>query len=133
MLLSYAYVAEYRYNSEVFENDNFLRLVPQLDDYQAPIRYEVLTRPSGGQVSYKDRFENLVHRVRVTTQHRELLVVSVGQAELRSRTLQAGDVRRLIPSNDPENLDFLGPSRFVEPRKLSTRGTESAGGGDHGG
>lgn len=117
--VSYAHVARYRYSSDVFENDNTLRLVPYSDDYQAPIRYEVQTRPPGGQVSYRDRFGNQVYRARVTIKHRELLIVSVGQVMLRPRVFQSTDVPRAVLQTEPELLDFVGPSRFVEPHKLA--------------
>ncbi|MDA1189668.1 MAG: transglutaminase family protein [Chloroflexi bacterium] len=125
--VSYAHVARYRYSSDVVDNDNFLRLAPYYEPHQIVQGYEITTRPYGGQVSYKDRFGNQVHRVRVSTHHRELVIAAVGRVDLVPWQLPDGDVPREIHPLIGQHMDFLGPTKLVNPDNLASFAAQLSG------
>ena len=82
----YAYVARYEYADVVVQNDNFLMVSAGTDRYQTASPCDVQTTPPGRKVKFTDRMGNLVHRVRVTVPHPELIIAAVGQASLDCTT-----------------------------------------------
>ncbi len=111
----YAYVARYSYTDTVVQNDNFLRLSPFADDYQAPGPGGVATFPQGRQIQYQDRLGNTVHRVRVTTPHQELIIAATGQVWLNHRTVDAPEVALAGAAYGMEAQEFLSASRLADP------------------
>ena len=111
----YAYVARYSYADVVVQNDNFLRLSPFADDYQTPGPGGVATFPPGRQIRYPDRLGNTVHRVRVTTPHRELIIAATGQVCLNHRAVAAPDVALADSEYGLEAQEFLSASRLADP------------------
>ncbi len=126
----YAYVARYSYTDTVVQNDNFLRLSPFADDYQTPGPCCVATFPPGRQIQYPDRLGNAVHRVRVTTPHRELIIAATGQASLNHRVVDAPDVALARAEYRLEAQEFLSASRLADPTGVEDAAREACAGAD---
>ena len=124
----YAYVARYSYTDTVVQNDNFLRLSPFADDYQAPGPYSVTTFPQGRQIQYPDRLGNTVHRVRVTTPHQELIIAATGQVCLNHRAVAAPDVALAGAGYGLEAQEFLSASRLADPGGVDDAAREAGAG-----
>ena len=111
----YAYVARYSYTDIVVQSDNFLRVSAFADNYQTPGPCAVATFPQGRQIRYADRLGNIVHRVRVTTPHQELIIAAAGKVRLNDRTLDAPDLPSAGVEYGPEDREFLSASRLADP------------------
>lgn len=112
----FAYVARYEYSDAVVQSDNFLRLSPCSDPYQTPLHCVVTTRPAGRQVAFPDRQGNTVHRVRIDTPHRELIVAAAGRVGLAAAGITPPpDVPLSALAYAPECRQFLLASPLVDP------------------
>jgi transglutaminase-like putative cysteine protease len=123
---SYEYTTVYRYTDEVLVNDDELRVVPLEDMHTIRGQYEVVTTPPASQVEFEDDFGNTVIRVRVTSPHRELEVVSRGSFKLLPWAGPYTDV----PIDSLEFPDyasiFVSPSPMVKPGPLQEKALEIA-------
>ena len=135
----YAYVARHQYTATVVESDNRLRVAPGSDRYQTAGGVVVATDPPGSQVSYTDRLGNRVHRVRVTSPHRTLVIAAAGAAQLAVVPPAVSDVPlplSLSPYPDAGGVadagvvdaEFLQASPLVNPESVrEAAGVASAG------
>ncbi|MFQ6026094.1 MAG: transglutaminase domain-containing protein [Dehalococcoidia bacterium] len=114
----YAYAARYSYDAEVIQNDNLVRVSPYADRYQRFEYCSVESQPPSTQVSFIDRFGNLVHRLRVTLPHSELILTSVGKVVLLPPPSTVPEVPLESITPDLEVAQFLDPSRLVKPNGL---------------
>ena len=104
-----------RYSEVVVQNDNFLMVAPYTDRYQTGRSCRVETRPPGGAIEFTDRFGNVVHRVRVTSPHRELIIAAIGQACLGAALPHVTDVPLSSAGYGLEADEFLTPTPLVDP------------------
>ena len=121
----YAYVARHRYTATVVESDNRLRVSPCSDRYQTAGGVVVATEPAGSQVEYADRLGNRVHRVRVTSPHRTLVIAAAGSAELALTAPRVADVPLPLSMSqasgsiaDAADAEFLQASPLVDPASV---------------
>ena len=124
----YAYVARYSYTDTVVQNDNFLRLSASTDNYQTPGPCAVATLPPGRQIQYPDRLGNAVHRVRVTTPHRELIIAATGKVCLNDHAVDAPDVPLASAEYGLEAQEFLSPSRLADPSGVEDAALQASAG-----
>ena len=124
----YAYVARYSYTDVVVQNDNFLRLSAFADHYQTPGPCRVATLPQGRQVQYPDRLGNTVHRVRVTTPHRELIIAATGKVCLNHLSVDVPDVPLSGADYGLEAQEFLTASRLADPDGVAAAALETSAG-----
>ena len=123
---SYEYTTVYRYTDEVILNDDELRVVPLEDAHTIRGKYEVVTTPASSQVEFEDDFGNTVIRVRVTSPHRELEVVSKGTFKLLPWSGSYADVP-IDQLEFPEHASmFTSPSPMVKPAVLQEKANEIA-------
>ena len=115
----YVYVARYRYSEVVVQNDNFLMVAPYTDRYQTGRSCSVETRPPGRAIEFTDRFGNVVHRVRVTSPHQELVIAAIGQACLGAALPCVTDVPLSSAGYGPHADEFLTPTPLVDPGAVS--------------
>ena len=115
----YAYVARYQYSEVVVQNDNFLMVSPYTDRYQTARSCRVETRPPGRAIEFTDRFGNVVHRVRVTSPHQELIIAAIGQACLGAALPYVTDVPLSSAGYGLEADEFLTPTPLVDPGAVS--------------
>ncbi len=111
----YAYVARYEYADVVVQNDNFLMVSACTDRYQTAGPCDAQTTPPGRKVKFTDRMGNLVHRVRVTVPHQELIIAAVGQASLDRAAVSVPDSPLTPGVFSPQLEEFLTPSPLVDP------------------
>ena len=111
----YAYVARYTYSDVVVQNDNFLRLSAYSDPYQTPGACEVATMPPGRQIVYPDRLGNTVHRVRISTPHRELIIAAAGQVGLNDASPDVSDIALADAEYGLDSREFATASRLADP------------------
>ena len=123
----YAYVARHQYTAAVVESDNRLRVSPGTDRYQTAGGVVVATEPPGSQVDYTDRLGNRVHRVRVTSPHRTLVIAAAGSAQLAMAAPAVSDVPlplSLYPDGGgiadaaADAAEFLQASPLVNPESV---------------
>ena len=114
----YAYVARYEYSDVVVQNDNFLMVSAYTDRRQVAGDCDVQTTPPGRKVRFSDRMGNLVHRVRVTVPHQQLVIAAIGQAGLARTTLSVPDAPLSQTRYGPELEEFLDPSPLVDPASV---------------
>ena len=126
----YAYVARYEYSEIVVQNDNFLRLSAFSDGQQTAGACDISTNPTGRKIAYPDRLGNQVHRVRITTPHRELVIAAVGAVHLMGETPRVGDLPLASLSYDFEADEFLTPTPLVNPGSVMAAARTAAGGAD---
>jgi transglutaminase-like putative cysteine protease len=135
----YAYAARYEYSDVVVQNDNFLMVSAYTDRRQIAGDCDVQTTPLGRKVRFFDRMGNLVHRVRVTVPHRELIIAAIGRASLSRSPSAVPD----LPLNflhspsfgqggpgaifGPELEEFLAPSPLVNPASVADLAREICG------
>ena len=113
--MHYAYVARYEYSDVVVQNDNFLRVSAYTDGRQKAASYDVETTPPGRKVEYSDRLGNVVHRVRVTVPHQELIIAAIGQASLGKASSPVSDLPLSSFRHEPDAEEFLTPTPLVDP------------------
>jgi transglutaminase-like putative cysteine protease len=123
---SYEYTTVYRYSDEVLVNDDELRVVPLEDLHTIRGSYEVTTTPPASQVEFEDDFGNTVIRIRVTSPHNELEVLSKGTFRLLPWAGPYTDVS--IDSLEyPEHTSlFVSPSPMVRPDLLQEKALDIA-------
>ena len=117
--VAYTYAARYTYTDNVILNDNFLRVSACADAYQTPLTSAVITVPASRPVQYKDRLGNLTHRVRLTSPHKELTILSVGSVHLVRPPLTLDDARLAVLSYDPSLDEFLSPTPMIDPERVA--------------
>jgi transglutaminase-like putative cysteine protease len=115
----YIYVAKYEYGGPTVQNDNSLRLVPYPDKHCIVERYHVVTSPTAPQVEFRDHFENIVHRFRITEPHRELFITVTGDVRLRPWQEDVYDVPMNQLKYDSSSQEFLDPSPLIDPARLA--------------
>lgn len=130
VLVHYAYVARYEYSDVVVQNDNFLRVSAYTDQRQQAASYDVETIPAGRKVEYSDRMGNVVHRVRVTVPHQELIIASIGQAHLRKESPTVADLPLASLMHHPDINEFLTPTPLVDPAAVEETARGIVGGAD---
>ena len=124
---AYEYVTLYSYTDEVLSNDDELRVVPLEDMHTIRGRYQVATTPPSSQVEFEDDLGNTVIRIKVTTPHRELEVVSSGTFKLLPWLGPYTDIA-VDALSFPETASlFTSPSPMVKPSILTKKATEIAG------
>jgi transglutaminase-like putative cysteine protease len=123
----YRYETVYSYSDYVLQNDDFLRVIPHADDHTFLDSYEVVTSPPSAYVEFNDAYGNIVRRIKVTTRHRELSIVSQGRFRLLPW-------RGPYPDSPVQNMkfnqdvtDFLSPSPLVKPYLLRDLALKVAG------
>ena len=122
----YIYLAKYEYDGPTIQNDNTLRLVPYPDSHCIVDSYRVVTSPSAPQVEFRDHFENIVHRFRITEPHRGLFITVTGDVRLRPWQ----DVVPNLPVNQlktDEAAEFLDPSPLINPAAVANFAHELVG------
>ncbi len=124
----YAYVARYSYTDIVVQNDNVLRLSAVADQYQTPGPCTVATFPAGRQIQYPDRLGNPVHRVRITTPHRELIIAATGSVTLSHQTVPAPDVPLSGGAYDIDTQEFLSASSLADPTRVADAARDASAG-----
>ena len=124
---SYLYAARYGYSDQVLHNDNQLRIFPCADAVQEPLDQQLWTRPEGSSVEYRDRFGNLVRRVRIVAQHDHLVVASGGRIRLATWAPEPGDAAVDEVTDLPAGLDFAFRSPLVDPDGVAEVAREIAG------
>ena len=124
---SYIYAARYVYTDTVVQNDNFLRLSAYSDAYQTPVTTSIRTLPEGRPVEFKDSLGNSTHRVRLTTPHRELTILSIGNARLAKPPSSPLDVSMQSLGYDAMAEEFLAPSPLVDPESLAEAARDIVG------
>jgi len=126
---AYLYLARYRYNGDVTENDNIVRVFPYQDDGQVPERNQFLLLPSGSSVNYVDGYGSPVSRVRVVEPHRELIVASSGLVRLYPLDSPLPEIHRSSSISSAGLLpQFLSPSPLVDPASVRDIALEVAEG-----
>ena len=128
-LIAYTYGARYTYTDTVILNDNFLRVSACADAYQTPVTSAVITVPAARPVRYRDRLGNPTHRVRLTSPHRELVILSVGSARLSRPPGALDDARLDSIEYDASADEFLSPTPMVAPERVADAARAIAGGG----
>lgn len=113
--VGYTYAARYTYTDNVILNDNFLRVSACADAFQTPQTSAVITVPATRPVQYKDRLGNPTHRVRLTSPHKELTILSVGSVHLFRPPLALDDTHISALSYDASLDEFLSPTPMVHP------------------
>ena len=111
----YAYVARYSYSDTVVQSDNFFRVSAFADQYQTPGPCNVSTFPSGRQIQYPDRLGNIVHRVRITAPHQELIIAATGSVGLNHHAVDAPDVPLSGIAYGLDAREFLSASPLADP------------------
>ena len=127
-LIAYTYGARYTYTDTVILNDNFLRVSACADAYQTPVTSAVITVPAARPVRYRDRLGNPTHRVRLTSPHRELVILSVGSARLSRPPGALDDARLDSIEYDASADEFLSPTPMVAPERVADAARAIAGG-----
>ena len=130
VLVHYAYVARYEYSEVVVQNDNFLRISAYTDQRQKAASYDVETTPPGRKVEYSDRLGNVVHRVRVTVPHEELIIAGIGQAYLCEASPIVADLPLSSLRRDPDAEEFLTATPLVDPLTVAETAKGVVGGAD---
>lgn len=115
---SYAYAARYCYTDVVVQNDNFLKLSAAADAYQTPVATALMTRPESRPVRFRDVLGNTTHRVRVTSPHREFIILATGVVRMERPAPFPTEVARRSLEYDQAATEFLTPTPLVAPEKL---------------
>ncbi len=115
---SYAYAARYRYTDVVVQNDNFLKLSAAADAYQTPVATALMTRPESRPVQFRDVHGNTTHRVRVTSPHREFIILAIGVVRMERPAAFPPEVALRSLEYDQAATEFLTPTPLVAPEKL---------------
>ncbi len=123
----YTYTTVYDYTDEVLENDDVLRVVPHEDDHTFRGAYNVATTPPSSQAEFVDDFGNTVRRIKVTTPHEELTVVSSGSFKLLPWQGPYQDVMVQNLDYGDGSAELVSPSPMVKPNLLSSKAKEIAG------
>lgn len=124
----YVYTAVYEYTDDVIESDNFLKVVPRGDDHTFLDSYQVTTWPGGSSVEFEDEFGNLVSRVKISKQHNELIIVSMGGFRLSPWRGPYQDVQLKDLRFEKDKADFLSASPLVDPDPVRKKAEEIVGG-----
>ncbi len=127
IVAAYSYAARYIYSEVVLQNDNFLQVTAAADAYQTPVTTSVLTRPTGGTVSFQNVFGNSVHRSRVTTPHQELTILSIGVVRFDAPQAFPLEVALVPVSYEPSLEEFLTATPLVHPVQLADKAREVVG------
>ena len=130
VLVHYAYVARYEYSDVVVQNDNFLRISAYTDQRQKAAGYDIETTPPGRKVEYSDRMGNVVHRVRVTVPHQELVIAAIGQAYLHEAVPVVADLPLASLKSEPDAEEFLTATPLVDPATVAETARDVVGGAD---
>ena len=123
---SFAYAARYKYTDTVTQNDNLLRISAYHDAYQTPLMSAITTEPPSTPMDFRDSYGNPTHHVRLTSPHRELTILSIGKALLKSPP-SPSDVSLKSIEYDATARGFLAPSPLVTPGRVSDAATQIAG------
>ena len=126
--VSYTYGARYAYTDTVILNDNFLRLSACVDAFQTPMSSSVITVPAARPVQYMDRQDNPTHRVRLTTPHRELTILAVGNVRLISPPWAIEEVAMDSLAYDVGADEFILPTPMIDPESVTDAARQVAGG-----
>ena len=105
------YISIYEYEADVILNENTLKIVPYDGDNQLLVKYEVNTVPKGYMTSYRDIFNNIVFKVKITEPHRRLEISSESVVKVDNRVIKT-DYE--FPYNYGFN-EFLLPTKLVDP------------------
>ncbi len=127
MVAGYTYAARYLYSDAVVLNDNFLRISACEDAYQTPMSSSVMTTPPARPIRYKDRLGNPTHRVRLTSPHKELVILSVGSVRMQPVPTMLDDVPLDSLIYEAWADEFLSPSPIVAPERLADAAQRIAG------
>jgi transglutaminase-like putative cysteine protease len=124
---TYEYTSVYSYTDEVIMNDDELRVVPYEDAHNIRGGYEVATTPASSQAEFEDDFGNTVIRIKVTSPHRVLEVVSKGTFKLLPWTGPYADISMAALAFPDEASAYTSPSPMVKPSLLAEKAAEIAG------
>ncbi len=120
---NFAYATRYLYTDTVTHSDNLLRISAYHDAYQTPLMSEVATEPQSTPAEFKDNFGNPTHRVRLTSPHRELTILSIGSVRLKKRPYPSDIPLESLEYDIPARR-FLAASPLVTPDKVSHAATQ---------
>ena len=123
----YRYETVYQYTDFVLQNDDFLRVIPHQDDHTLLDGHDVETSPPSAYVEFNDNYGNVVRRIKVTTRHKELSIVSKGNFRLRPWRGPYPDVPVQNMKFNEDVTDFLSPSPLVKPYLLGDLARKIAG------
>jgi transglutaminase-like putative cysteine protease len=123
----YRYETVYQYTDYVLQNDDFLRVIPHQDGHTFLDSYEVITSPPSAFVEFADNYGNIVRRIKVSTRHRELSIVSKGNFRLLPWHGPYPEVPVQNMRFNEDVTDFLSPSPLVKPYLLRDIAREVAG------
>ena len=129
-VVSYGYAARYHYTDLVVQNDNFLRLTAAADAYQTPLSTALLTTPTSRPAQFRDAYGNVTHRVRITTPHRELVILAIGTVRIDPPHPAPPEVALASLEYDGPVAEFLTPTPLVDPEKLSAMARQIIGDAD---
>lgn len=110
-LLVVSYVSIYEYEADVILNENTLKIAPYDGDNQVLIKHEVKTSPRGYMTFYRDIFNNIVYKIKITEPHERLEISSESIIKVDRKVIKT-DYE--FPYNYGFN-QFLLPTRLVDP------------------
>ena len=131
IIAAYAYAARYIYNDMVVQNDNFLRLTASDDVNQTPLTASVLTSPVCRTVRFDDAFGNVTHRARITTHHREMVLMAIGVVRFENPREYPreypGEMPLASQTFDATLEQYLTPTPLVHPDRVAHHARVIAG------
>ncbi|MCG3109588.1 hypothetical protein L3N51_01883 [Metallosphaera sp. J1] len=123
------YRSIYEYEADVIVNENTTRIVPYDGDNQRLLEHKVDSIPQGYKTYFRDIFDNIVYRIKVTEVHRRLEIYSDSLVRVDAKAIR---VDYGFPFDYGFN-QFLLPTRLVDPEPFQkiaielTKGAKSLG------
>ncbi len=114
------YRSVYEYEADVIVNENTCRIVPYDGDNQRLLKHEVDSIPQGYKTYFRDIFDNIVYKIKVTEVHKRLEIYSESLVRVDTKAIR---VNYDFPYDYGFN-QFLLPTKLVDPEPFQKIASE---------